>query len=181
LCGEVRPSQRPKRGKPTRVDDEYERQDVCHPWMMGEPKRGWRHVPVTARRTREDDVRGVRALVEESSPQAKKSRLVQDHRNTHDGASLSEAFPPQKARRLLDKMAWHSTPKHGSWLHMAETAIGMMHRQCLHCRVDKQDKLATQVAVWESKRHAKEARMHWTFTLAVARQKLHKLYPSIED
>ena len=107
--------------------------------------------------------------------------LIQDNVNTHDGASLSEAFPPQKARRLLDKIAFHYTPKHGSWLNMAETAIGIMHRQCLHCRWDNQNILATQVAAWESKRNAKQARIHWPFTLAVARQKLRKLYPSIED
>jgi hypothetical protein len=149
--------------------------------MMCEPLRGWRHVQVTARRTRQDYARCVRELVEEYYPKAKKIRLVQDNLNTHDGASLYEAFPPQKARRILDKIEFHYTPKHGSWLHMAETEIGIMNRQCLHCRLDNQHKLATQVAAWESKRNAKTARIHWTFTLAVARQKLRKLYPSIED
>ena len=107
--------------------------------------------------------------------------MVQDNLNTHEGASLYEAFPPQKARRILDKIEFHYTPKHGSWLNMAETEIGIMNRQCLHCRLDNQHKLATQVAAWESTRNAKTARIHWTFTLAVARQKLRKLYPSIED
>jgi hypothetical protein len=97
LFGEVRPSQRPKPGKPARVDYEYERKGVCHQLMMCEPLRGWRHVHVTARRTRRDDARCVRALVEEYYPKAKKIRLVQDNLNTHDGASLYEAFPPQKA------------------------------------------------------------------------------------
>ncbi len=120
-------------------------------------------------------------LSEEVYPKAKKIRLVPDNLNTHDGASLYEAFSPQKARRLLDKIAFHSTPKYGSWLNMAETEIGMMNRQCLNDRLDNQNTLATQVAVWESKRHAKNARIHWTFPLAVARQKLRKLYPSIED
>jgi hypothetical protein len=181
LLGEVRPSQRPKPGKPARVDYEYERKGVCHQFMMCEPLRGWRHVHVTARRTRRDYARCIRALVEEYYPKAKKIRLVQDNLNTHDGASLYEAFPPQKARRILDKIEFHYTPKHGSWLNMAETEIGIMNRQCLDCRLDDQHKLATQVAAWESKRNAKNARIHWTFTLAAARQKLRKLYPSIED
>ena len=119
--------------------------------------------------------------MEDYEPKAKKICLIQDNLNTHDGASLSEAFPPQKARRLLDKSAFHDTPKHGSWLNMAETAIGIMNRQCLHCRWDNQNILAAQVAAWESKRNVKQARIHWTFTLAVARQKLRKPYPSIED
>jgi len=163
------------------MDYEYERKGVCHQFMMCEPLRGWRHVHVTARRTRRDYARGVRALVEEYYPKAKKIRLVQDNLNTHDGASLYEAFPPQKARRILEKIEFHSTPKHGSWLNMAETEIGIMNRQCLNCRLDDQHKLATQVAAWESQRNAKNARIHWTFTLAAARQKLRKLYPSIED
>jgi DDE superfamily endonuclease len=181
LFGEVRPSQPPRLGMPARVDYEYERKGVCHQFMMCEPLRGWRHVHVTARRTRQDYARCVRALVEDYYPKAKKIRLIQDNLNTHDGASLYEAFPPQKARRLLDRIGFHYTPKHGSWLNMAETEIGIMNRQCLNCRWDNQNILATQVAAWESKRNAKQARIHWTFTLAVARQKLHKLYPSIED
>ena len=90
-------------------------------------------------------------------PQAKKIRLVQDNLNTHDGASLYEAFPPQEARRILDKIEFHYTPKHGSWLNMAETEIGIMNRQCLKGRLDNQNKLAAQVAAWESKRNAKHA------------------------
>jgi hypothetical protein len=181
LFGEVRPSQRPRQGKPARVDYEYERKGVCNQFMMCEPLRGWRHVKVTARRTRQDYAHCVRALVEDYYPKAKKIRLVQDNLNTHDGASLYEAFPPQEARHILDKIEFHYTPKHGSWLNMAETEIGIMNRQCLNCRLDNQKKLAAQVAAWESTRNAKNARIHWTFTLAVARQKLRKLYPSIED
>jgi hypothetical protein len=181
LFGEVRPAQRPKPGKPAQVDYEYERTGVCQPFMMCEPLRGWRHVYVTPRRTRRDYARCVRALVEESYPKAQKIRLVQDNLNTHDGASLYEAFPPQKARCLLDKIELHYPPKHGRWLKMAETAIGLMNRQCLHGRLDDQHKLAAQVAAWERQRNAKNARIHWPFTLAAARQKLRKLYPSIED
>ncbi len=123
----------------------------------------------------------VRELVDVHYPEAKKIRLVQDNLNTHDGASLYEAFAPAEARRLLDKIEWHYTPKHGSGVNMAETAIGSMTGQCLNRRLDSQEKIATEVAAWESKRNAQEARIHWTFTLAVARQKLRKLYPSNED
>jgi hypothetical protein len=114
-------------------------------------------------------------------PGVEKIRLVQDNLNTHDGASLYEAFPPEQARRLLDKIEWHYTPKHGSWVNMAETEIGIRNGQGLNRRLDSQVLIAQEVAAWESKRNACKARIHWKFTLAVARQKLRKLYPSIED
>jgi hypothetical protein len=181
LFGEARPRQPTRRGSPAVVDHEYERKGVCCQLMMCEPLRGWRHVMVTDRRTRQDYAHCIRDLVDRQYTRATKIRLVQDNLNTHDGASLYETFHPVEARRILDKIEFHYTPKHGSWLNMAETEIGIMNRQCLNCRWDNQNILATQVAAWESKRNAKQARIHWTFTLAVARQKLHKLYPSIED
>jgi hypothetical protein len=181
LFGEVRPAPRPRRGAPRRLDYEYERKGVCHPFMRCEPLRGWRHVCVTERRTRRDYTACVRELVEVHYPQAMKIRLVQDNLNTHDGASLYEAFCPAKARELLDRIEFHYTPKHGSWLNRAETEIGLMDRQCLDRRLDSPEKIATEVTAWENQRNALEARIHWTFTLAVARQKLRKLYPSIED
>ena len=113
-------------------------------------------------------------------PRAKKVRLVQDNLNTHDGASLYEAFPPAEARRLLDKIEFHYTPKHGSWLNMAETEIRIMNQQCLDRRLDSQGLIASEVDAWEARRNAQQARIHWTFTLAAARRKLRKLYPSIE-
>jgi hypothetical protein len=181
LFGEVRPAKPAEPGTPARVDYEYERKGVCHQLVMCEPLRGWRHVRVTERRTRRDYAQCVRELAEVHYPKAVKIRLVQDNLNTHDGASLYEAFPPVEARRLLDRIEFHYTPKHGSWLNMAETEIGIMNRQCLDRRLDSQEKIAAEVAAWEDKRNAREARIHWTFTLAVARQKLRKLYPSIED
>jgi len=181
LFGEVRTPQRPRRGAPARVDYEYERKGVCHQLVVCEPLRGWRHVRVSERRTRQDYARCMRELLEVHYPRAKKIRLVQDNLNTHDGASLYEAFQPEVARRLLDRIEFHYTPKHGSWLNMAETEIGIMNRQCLNTRMDSQTKLAEQVAAWEHRRNASKACIHWTFTLAVARQKLRKLYPSIED
>jgi hypothetical protein len=181
LFGEVRPPRRPRRGAPAQVDYEYERKGVCHQLLMCEPLRGWRHVKVTARRTRRDYAECVRELVDVYYPDVERIRLVQDNLNTHDGASQYETFRPAEARRLLDKIEWHYTPKHGSWVNMAETEIGIMNGQCLDRRLDSQEKIAAEVAAWEDKRNALGARIHWTFTLAVARQKLQKLYPSNED
>jgi len=181
LFGEVRPSRRPRRGAPAQVDYEYERKGVCNQLMMCEPLRGWRHVKVTERRTRRDYAGCVRDLVDVHYPRAHKVRLVQDNLNTHDGASLYQAFSPDEARRILDRIEFHYTPKHGSWLNMAETEINIMNRQCLDRRLDSQNLLAEEVAAWEKQRNTRKARIHWTFTLAAARQKLRKLYPSIED
>ena len=181
LFGEVRPARRPRRGSPARVDYEYERKGVCHQLLMCEPLRGWRHVRVSARRTRKDYAQCVRELVDVHYPRAKKIRLVQDNLNTHDGASLYETFAAAEARGLLDKIEWHYTPKHGSWANMAQTEISIMNGQCLDRRLDCQEKIAAEVAAWEGKRNAQEARIHWTFTLAAARLKLRKLYPSNED
>jgi DDE superfamily endonuclease len=181
LFGEVRPPQPPRRGAPARVDYEYERKGVCHQLLLCEPLRGWRHVRVSARRTRKDYALCVRELVDVHYPQAVRIRLVQDNLNTHDGASLYEAFPPAEARRLLDKLEFHYTPKHGSWLNMAETEISIMGSQCLDRRLESRGRMAEEVAAWESERNDREAKIHWTFTLAAARRKLRKIYPSIED
>jgi len=181
LFGEVRPPEPAEPGRTAKRDYEYERKGVCHQLLMCEPLRGWRHVKVTQRRTRRDYAACLEELVEVHYPDAVKVRLVQDNLNTHDGASLYEAFEPEKARRLLDKIEWHYTPKHGSWLNMAETEISIMNEQCLDRRMDSPDLIAREVAAWERKRNARQARIHWTFTLAAARRKLKKLYPSNED
>src|SRR5215472_2561598 len=181
LFGEVRPAQRTRRGRAARIDYEYERKGVCHQLMLCEPLRGWRHVRVSARRTRRDYAACVRELLDVYYPDVVKVRLVQDNLNTHDGASLYEAFTPAEARRLLDKIEWHYTPKHGSWLNMAESEISIMNSQCLDRRLDSVSAVAAEVAPWEAKRNACRAQIHWTFTLAIARQKLCKLYPSNED
>ena len=181
LFGEVKAPRKAKRGRKARVDYEYERKGVCNQFMMCEPLRGWRHVKVTARRTRRDYAECIRELVEVHYPRAEKIRLVQDNLNTHRGGSLYEAFPPEEARHLLDRVEFHYTPKHGSWLNMAETELSILNRQCLDCRLDSQAKVAAAVAAWEAPRNARQVRIHWTFTLAAARQKLRKIYPSIED
>jgi hypothetical protein len=128
---------------------------------------GWFWAPadikVTERRTRRDYAQCVRELVDIHYPQAKLIRLVQDNLNTHDGASLYEAFSPGEARRILDKIEFHYTPKHGSWLNMAETEINIMNSQCLNRRLDSQPLIAAEVAAWEKRRNIAKARIHWTF------------------
>jgi hypothetical protein len=181
LFGEVREPQPPRPGRTARVDYEYERKGVCNQFMMCEPLRGWRHVRVTARRTRRDYAECLRELVDVHYPKAEKILLVQDNLNTHSGGSLYERFRPAEALRILNKIEFHYTPKHGSWLNMAETEIGVMSRQCLDRRLECQSKLAGEVAAWEKDRNVRKVRIHWVFSLAVARQKLRKLYPSIED
>ncbi len=181
LFGEVRPPEAALPGQPMRQDYEYERKGVCHQLLMCEPLTGWRHVRVTERRTRRDYAECLRELADVHFPEARKIRLVQDNLNTHDGASLYEAFPPDEARRILTKLEFHYTPKHGSWLNLAESEISIMNNQCLDCRLDSVAAVAEKVAPWEAKRNAKAIRVHWTFTVVAARRKLQKLYPSVED
>jgi hypothetical protein len=180
LFGEVRDPLPARPGCPAKRDYEYERKGVCHQLMMCEPLRGWRHVRVSERRTRKDYAECLRELVEVHYPKAEKVLLVQDNLNTHDGASLYEAYKPEVARRILDRIEWHYTPKHGSWLNMAETEISIMNGQCLDRRLDSQEQIAAEVAAWERERNQRKARIHWSFTLAAARLKLRKLYPSNE-
>jgi hypothetical protein len=135
LFGEVRPPQAAEPGRPARQDYEYERKGVCHQLVLCEPLTGWRHVLVTERRTRKDYAACLRELVDVHYADAKKIRLVQDNLNTHDGASLYEAFAPEEARRILDKLEFHYTPKHGSWLNLAESEISIMNSQCLDRRL----------------------------------------------
>lgn len=181
VFGEVRRTIRAKPGRAQRVDYEYERKGVSQQLVFCEPLRGWRAVRVTRRRTRRDYAEALRQLVEVHYPKATRIRLVQDNLNTHDGISLYETYAPEVARRLLDKIEFHYTPKHGSWLNMAETEIGILKSQCLNRRLKSQERTVTEVAAWVAKRNAAKAKIHWTFTLAVARQKLRKCYPSIED
>jgi hypothetical protein len=180
LIGEVAPVDPARPGKSARIDYEYERQGTCNLFMMCEPLRGWRHVKVTERRTRKDWAVCIKELVDVHYPQVPKIILVEDNLNTHNGTSLYETFPPEEARRLLDRLELHSTPKHGSWLDMAETELSILQRQCLDRRIDNAAEVARQVAAWETERNERHCRIHWTFTIAMARIKLKKLYPSIE-
>jgi hypothetical protein len=180
LFGEVKQPLPTLPGSQAKRDYEYERKGTCNLFMMCEPLRGWRHVRVTNRRTRKDYADCMKELVDVHYPQAEKVLLVQDNLNTHSGGSLYERFTPQEALRILNRIEFHYTPKHGSWVNMAETEIGIVSQQCLDRRMDCQTKLAGEVAAWELKRNTRKARIHWSFTLAVARQKLRKVYPTIE-
>jgi hypothetical protein len=179
LIGEVAIPVPAAPGRPARVDYEYERKGTCNLFMMCEPLRGWRHVRVTERRTRIDFAECIQELLYDHYPEATKVRLVMDNLNTHSGASLYEAFPPSEARRLLDRLEIHTTPKHGSWLDMAETEISIMNRQCLDRRIDDAGVIRSEVGAWEGERNEKGCKIHWTFTVAAARLKLRKIYPSV--
>jgi hypothetical protein len=168
-------------GHAKRVDYEYARKGVCNQFVLCEPLRGWRHVKVTQRRTKRDWAWCIRELLEVYYPEAVTLRLVLDNLNTHTGAALYDTFAPGKARRLLERLEFHYTPKHASWLNMAEIEIGVLSRQCLNRRIDNAQTMAEEIAAWETKRNADGVKLHWTFTISVARAKLRKLYPSIED
>lgn len=167
-------------GRPVTFDYEYERNGTANLFMMFEPLAGRRQVKVTARRTAVDYAEVVRELVDVHYPQAEKIVLVQDNLNTHKPASLYEAFPPQEAQRLLSKLEIHYTPKHGSWLNMAETELGVLSRQCLDRRIEDRERLTDEVAAWEADRNTTKCKVHWHFTTQDARIKLRRLYPVIQ-
>ncbi|MCA9071692.1 MAG: transposase, partial [Planctomycetaceae bacterium] len=162
-------------------DSEYERNGTCNLFMMCEPLGGWRHVEVTKRRTRHDWAFCIKKLCDEYFPQAKKLVLIEDNLNTHGGASLSETYSPAEARRLLDRIEFHATPKHGSWLDMAEIELRILNGQCLDRRIDNAEELRQEVAAWEQDRNERGCKIHWTFSMTTARHKMKKTYPSIED
>ncbi|MEM6447482.1 MAG: IS630 family transposase [Cyanobacteria bacterium P01_D01_bin.123] len=166
-------------GQPVRYDYEYERQGVCNLFLFSEPLRGWRHVEVTERRTAIDYAQQMKYLVDECYPHAIKIRLVHDQLNTHVPASLYKAFAASEAKRILDKLEMHYTPKHGSWLNMAEIELSVLARQCLERRMPDKQSLQDQVAAWESHRNRHFHKIDWRFTTNDARIKLKRLYPSI--
>ncbi len=140
-------------GRTARIDYEYERKGTCNLFMMCEPLRGWRHVRVTERRTRRDCAECIKELVDAHYPEAETINWVMDNLNTHSGASLYETFPPEEARRLLDRLEIHPTPKHGSWLDMAEIELRIMNRQCLDRRLDEAAVVRREVGIWEGDRN----------------------------
>lgn len=180
LIGEVQSPLPIAPGQPAKIDYEYERQGTCNIFMMCQPLAGWRHVKVTDRRTRCDWAECVRELVDVHFPDARQIILVEDNLNTHNGTSLYEAFPPDEARRLLERLEFHHTPKHGSWLDMAECELSILTRQCLGERIASAAEIAKRAAAWEAERNAKRSRIHWTFTLSAARVKMKKVYPKIK-
>ena len=176
-------AQRPVPAAPGQVahyDYEYVRKGVANLFMVFEPLAGQRDVEVTDRRTKKDWALCVRKIADEMYPDAEVIVLVQDNLNTHSPASLYEAFEPAEAKRLADRFEFHYTPKHGSWLDMAEIELGILGRQCLARRIDNMGDLRREAKAWETARDAARSKVDWQFTTEDARTKLKRLYPSIE-
>jgi len=178
LLAEVRPPQPPAPGRPARYDAEYAREGVVNCFLVCEPLRGWREVWVSDQRTRLDWAHCVRDLVDVHYPEAERLTLVMDQLNTHSPASLYEAFPPAEAKRVADKLEIHYTPKHGSWLNMAEIELSVLQRQCLDRRLADRATTEQEIAAWVAQRNAAVQRIDWRFTTADARIKLKHLYPA---
>ena len=170
-----------KPGSLARYDNEYKRNGVSNLFMAFEPLRGWRHVKVTDRRKAVDFASFVEELVDNHYPEAQKVRLVMDNLNTHNVASLYKTFPPQKAFRIAQKLEIHYTPKHGSWLNMAEIEFSALLRQCTNRRIGDQQTLIEEIQSWEKKRNESTVKCNWQFKTSDARIKLRKLYPIIEE
>ena len=179
LLADVRPAQQARPGRPKRVDSEYRREGVRDLFLYCEPLAGRRHVRVTERRTRVDWAAGIKDLVDMRYPEAERIVLVMDNLNIHTPGSLYEAFSPAEAKRLADKLEIHNTPKHGSWLNIAEIELSVLSRQCLDRRIGDAEILTQEVAAWERERNQLQGKVNWQFTTADARIKLKRLYPTI--
>jgi transposase len=180
LVGEVRRPLPAEPGRVRRIDNEYERKGVCNLFLFLEPLRGWRRVWVTGQRRKVEWAWCMKDLLEVHYPEAIKVRLVCDNLNTHTGGALYEAFPAPLAKKLCDRIEFHPTPKHGSWLNMAETELSVLAGQCLDRRMESQELVASEAAAWEAQRNLSEAKVRWRFTTEDARIKLEKLYPVFE-
>jgi transposase len=179
LIGEVRPPLPVRVGSPAKEDYEYQRNGVANLFMAFEPLAGRRVVEVTERRTAIDFAKFLKRLLDEVYPDAMRVVLVTDNLNTHGTGSLYEAFEPAEARRLAERIEWHYTPKHGSWLNMAEIELSALARQCLDRRIPDAEALKREVVAWERRRNAAAVKADWQFTTADARVRLKKLYPTI--
>ncbi len=181
LVGEVREPLAARPGRPTRHDYEYERSGTANLFIVCEPLLGWRHLAVTDRRTKIDWAHCIKELVDVHYPHAEKIVLVLDNLNTHTPAAFYEAFDPAEARRLSERLEIHYTPKHGSWLNMAEIELSVLARQCLEKRIPDREALAGEVGAWEAERNAADSSIDWRFTSDEARIKLKHLYPEIVE
>jgi hypothetical protein len=181
LLRDVRAPLPPAPEQVTKVDYEYEREGVVNLFLFCEPLAGQRWVDVTAHRTKHDWAQQIKDLVNVRYPDAERIVLVMDNLNTHTPAALYEAFPPAEAKRLADKLELHYTPKHGSWLNIAEIELSVLSRQCLDRRVPDFSTLAHEVAAWEARRNTAGSAVDWRFSAADARIKLRHLYPTIEE
>jgi hypothetical protein len=179
LLADVRDPLPAQAGHPQRVDYEYKREGVADLFMFFEPLLGKRFVKVTDQRTRKDWAQAMKELADHLYPLAKKIVVVMDNLNTHSPVSFYETFEPQEARRLIERFEFHYTPKHGSWLNMAEIELGVLIRQCLSRRIADKSTLEKEVRAWQKDRNAKIVKVDWRFTTADARIKLKHLYPVI--
>jgi DDE superfamily endonuclease len=179
LIAETRVPIPAKPGHPKRYDYEYQRNGTANLFMMFAPLEGWRHVEVTDRHTAVDYAQILKDLSDKHFPNVSQIVLVQDNLNTHKPASLYEAFPAAEARRLVERFEWHYTPKHGSWLDMAESELGVVSSQCLDRRIPDKQTLIEEVAAWEDDRNKNHTKADWQFTTADARIKLKRLYPTL--
>jgi hypothetical protein len=178
LLSEPRPPFSAKPGRPRRQDYEYRREGTRNLFLTCEPLQGWRHVAITQRRTQQDFAHQMRWLVDEAYSEAQVVRVVMDNLNTHRPASLYQAFPAPEARRIVKRLEFHHTPKHGSWLNMAEIEFSVLARSCLKKRVPNEAALHREIQALEGERNAARATIHWRFSTQHARAKLHRLYPS---
>jgi DDE superfamily endonuclease len=178
LVSETRTPRPARPGRPARHDYEYKREGTANLFLHCAPRLGWRHVAVTERRTSRDFAHQMKALVDEHFPQAEVIRLVCDNLSTHAAAALYAAFAPEEARRIARRLEFHHTPRHGSWLNMAEIELSVLSGQCLDRRLGDRQTLAAEAAAWERRRNAARATITWRFTAADARVKLHRVYPA---
>jgi len=179
LIGEVREPIPGKPGQVRRIDDEYVRNGVAEIFMEVEPLAGRRHAAITERRTRKDWAKQIKEMLDVRYPHVCKVRLVMDNLNTHNIASLYEAFDPQEAKRLAERLEIHYTPKHGSWLNMAEIELSVLKGQCLDRRIAEMEAMRIHVAAWEKARNNTTRKIVWQFKTSDARIKLHHLYPKL--
>lgn len=179
LLADTREPLPPEPGQPERMDHEYRRQGVANLFLWCEPLPGRRHVEVTEHRTRVDWAQWARELVDGSYPDTARIVLGHGHLNVHRPASLYEAFPPAEAKRIADRLEIHHTPKHGSWLNIAEIELSALSRQCLDRRIPDMDTLGHETSIWEKHRTEAQQGVDWQFTTEDARIKLKRLYPSI--
>ena len=181
LTSETRQPLPAQPGQPVRYDTEYRREGTANLFLFVQPLRGWRHVNVTKQRTKQDFAQQMRLLVDQYFPAAERIRLVVDNLNTHTPASLYSVFPPDEARRITRKLEFHYTPKHGSWLNMAECELAVLAGQCLDRRIPSIEVLREEIAAWQGPRNHLQTKINWQFGTETARVKLKRLYPPVES
>lgn len=170
-----------KAGKEKKIDYEYERTGTCNVFMVNEPLTGFRHVKLTQRRTKKDWAELIKEIADELYPKAQKITLVMDNLNTHNASSLYETFKPAEAKRIWDRFEFIYTPKHGSWLNMAEIELNILQKQCLNRRIESFEKMQTQISKWQKSKNLQKRKINWRFTTKDARIKLKKLYPTFHN